>query len=174
VLRLLEKFLPNQRVKSIFDITPAMLQEREIKGIVTDLDNTLVAWDMPQATPELVLWFQAMQKAGIAITIVSNNHEQRVRAFAEPLGFPFIFKARKPLTLAFQKAIREMNVTKESVVVIGDQLLTDVLGGRWLGAYTILVVPVAQSDGLATRFNRRIERLVLSRLRRKGLIDWED
>ncbi|GGE43331.1 hypothetical protein GCM10011391_22680 [Pullulanibacillus camelliae] len=171
---MLEKFLPNQHVKNIFEITPEILQEHGIKGVVTDLDNTLVAWDVPQATPELALWFKSMQAAGISVTIVSNNHEQRVRAFSEPLGIPFISKARKPLTRAFQKAIREMGLTKETVVVVGDQLLTDVLGGRRLGVHTILVVPVAQSDGWATRFNRRIERLILAKLRRKGLVDWED
>jgi HAD superfamily phosphatase (TIGR01668 family) len=67
-----------------------------------------------------------------------------------------------------------MNVKKEEVVVIGDQLLTDVLGGNQSGFYTILVVPVAQSDGFATRFNRKIERRIMNYFKRKGLINWED
>ncbi|GGH84868.1 HAD superfamily phosphatase (TIGR01668 family) [Pullulanibacillus pueri] len=171
---MLEKFLPSQHAKSIYEITPDELIKHNIKGIVTDLDNTLVAWDKPEATPELIEWFKKMKDSGISITIVSNNHEQRVRSFSEPLGIPFISKARKPMTRAFQRAIREMGLVKDNVVVIGDQLLTDVLGARRLGVHVILVVPVAQSDGLATRFNRRLERIILSKLRRKGLIDWED
>lgn len=67
-----------------------------------------------------------------------------------------------------------MNVSKEETVVIGDQLLTDVLGGNRSGFYTILVIPVAQSDGFVTRFNRQIERRIMSSFKKKGLINWED
>lgn len=171
---MLKRFLPNQHVKSIYDITPKALKARGIKGIITDLDNTLVAWDEPNATPQLFEWLKQMQEAGIHLTIVSNNSERRVRAFSEPLDIPFISKARKPLTRAFQKAVMEMGLYKEDVVVVGDQLLTDVLGGNRLGVHTILVVPVAQSDGFMTRINRRMERFILGIMRKNGLITWEE
>jgi uncharacterized protein len=161
-------------VKSVFDITPERLMEKGIKGIITDLDNTLVEWDRPSATPDLVEWFKNIRNHGIQVTIVSNNNEKRVKAFAEPLNIPYIFEARKPLMRAFQQAIREMNVNKEEVVVIGDQLLTDVFGGNRLGLHTILVVPVAETDGFFTRFNRKIERKILSMMKRKGMIYWEE
>ncbi|HET6872003.1 MAG TPA: YqeG family HAD IIIA-type phosphatase, partial [Sporolactobacillaceae bacterium] len=133
-----------------------------------------VAWDEPNATPQLFEWLKQMQEAGIHLTIVSNNSERRVRAFSEPLDIPFISKARKPLTRAFQKAVMEMGLYKEDVVVVGDQLLTDVLGGNRLGVHTILVVPVAQSDGFMTRINRRMERFILGMMRKNGLITWEE
>ena len=66
-----------------------------------------------------------------------------------------------------------MNVTIEETVVIGDQLFTDVLGGNRLGFYTILVVPVAQTDGFWTRFNRQMERVALYWMERKGLVSWK-
>jgi HAD superfamily phosphatase (TIGR01668 family) len=75
---------------------------------------------------------------------------------------------------AFRRAVKNMNLEKKDVVVIGDQLLTDVLGGNRNGFHTILVVPVASTDGLVTRFNRKIERRILAALKRKGLIQWED
>jgi uncharacterized protein len=171
---MLRYFLPNQHVKSVFEISPKDLKEKGIKGIITDLDNTLVEWDRPSATPELVEWFENMRKSGIQVTIVSNNNERRVKAFAEPLNIPFIFEARKPLTRAFQQALQLMNLKKEEVVVIGDQLLTDVLGGNRLGVHTILVVPVADTDGFVTRINRKIERQILNMLKRKGMIYWEE
>ncbi|GGJ63236.1 hypothetical protein GGR02_001376 [Anoxybacillus voinovskiensis] len=171
---MLHYFLPNEYAKSVFAITPNELKKKGIKGIITDLDNTLVEWDRPSATPQLVEWFRAMKESGIQVVIVSNNNKKRVQSFAEPLGIPFIFEARKPLTRAFSEALQTMKLAKEEVVVIGDQLLTDVLGGNRLGLHTILVVPVAQTDGFWTKFNRKIERQLLHVMKRRGMIYWEE
>lgn len=171
---MLKHFLPDQHVKNIFEITPESLKEKGIKGIITDLDNTLVEWDRPNATPKLVKWFEEMKQSNVKITIVSNNNEYRVKAFSDPLNISFIPSARKPLGRAFNRALREMELKKEETVVIGDQLLTDVLGGNRSGFHTILVVPVAQTDGMMTRINRKIERRILNWFRKKGKIQWED
>ncbi|MBI0576424.1 YqeG family HAD IIIA-type phosphatase [Neobacillus cucumis] len=171
---MLKQFLPDEHVKSILDINPNELKKRGIKGIITDLDNTLVEWDRPNATPQLISWFDEMKKHNILVTIVSNNNEDRVKAFSDPLRIPFIFRARKPMGPAFQKAISQMGIKKEETVVIGDQLLTDVLGGNRSGLYTILVVPVAQTDGFFTKFNRFAERRIMNWFRKRGLIQWED
>ncbi|WP_153123319.1 YqeG family HAD IIIA-type phosphatase [Peribacillus tepidiphilus] len=171
---MLKMFLPSEHVKSVFEITPESLKEKGIKGIITDLDNTLVEWDRPNATPKLIEWFDNMKAHGILVTIVSNNNERRVRTFSDPLGIPFIFQARKPMGRAFRKAIEQMGLKREETVVIGDQLLTDVLGGNRNGFHTILVVPVAQTDGFVTRFNRKVERRLLSFFKKKGMLQWED
>lgn len=171
---MLSNFIPSQFVKSIFHITPDELVANGIKGIITDLDNTLVEWDRPDATPQLVQWFASMQQAGIQVTIVSNNNEMRVKSFADPMKIPFIFKARKPFRQAFVRALKLMNIERNQVVVIGDQLLTDVLGGNRLKLHTILVIPVANSDGFFTRFNRLVERRIFSYLKRKGHLMWGD
>lgn len=171
---MLKHFLPDQHVKSIFEIQPESLKEKGIKGIITDLDNTLVEWDRPSATPKLIEWFDNMRKHEILVTIVSNNIEKRVKAFSDPLQIPFIFQARKPMGRAFNKALKEMGLKKGETVVIGDQLLTDVLGGNRSGFHTILVVPVAQTDGFVTRFNRKVERRILNWFRKQGKLNWED
>jgi len=171
---MLKKFLPNEHVKSIFEIDPTQLKNKGIKGIITDLDNTLVEWDRPLATPEITQWFKKMKESGIDVVIVSNNNERRVKTFAEPLGITFIHQARKPIGKAFQQAIKKMNIKKEEAVVVGDQLLTDIFGGNLSGFHTILVVPVAQTDGFFTRINRKIERRILNWFRRKGMIQWEE
>ena len=171
---MLKQFLPNEHVKSILDISPEQLSAKGIKGIITDLDNTLVEWDRPNATPQLIKWFEEIRKHNILVTIVSNNNEERVKAFSDPLKIPFIFRARKPLALAFHKAISQMGIKKEEAVVIGDQVLTDVLGGNRGGFHTILVVPVAQTDGFFTKFNRFAERRILNWFRKKGMLQWED
>lgn len=171
---MLKSFLPAQHVKSIYEINPRDLKDKGIKGIITDLDNTLVEWDRPLATPELITWFEEMKRNDIKVTIVSNNKEMRVKAFADPLNIPFIFRARKPMTKAFKHAVKQMDIQKEQAVVIGDQLLTDVFGGNRSGFHTILVVPVAQTDGWATKLNRKIERRILAWFRKNGQLTWED
>ncbi|CAM3113465.1 YqeG family HAD IIIA-type phosphatase [Filibacter tadaridae] len=167
-------FLPNEFVKTVFQVTPEYLRAKGIKGVITDLDNTLVAWDNPAATPEIIEWMKGMNNAGILVTVVSNNNEMRVKTFCDPLGTPFICDARKPMTKSFKKACAAMGTKKEETVVIGDQLMTDILGGNRKGLHTILVVPVASSDGFFTKFNRMIERRIMARMKRRGLITWED
>lgn len=171
---MLKQFLPDEHVKSVLDIKPEHLKEKGIKGVITDLDNTLVAWDREDVTPELEDWFQQMKAAGIKITIVSNNKLSRVRAFSNLAELPYIFRARKPLRRAFRQAIRKMGLIQDEVAVIGDQLITDIWGGNRAGAHTVLVVPIASSDGWATKLNRQMERFLFSAMRRRGWINWED
>ncbi len=171
---LLKKFLPNEHVETVLEITPGYLKDKGIKGVITDLDNTLVAWDQPEATPEIKEWFETLEQEGIHVTIMSNNSEDRVAKFSEPLDITFISKARKPLGKAFQTAQKEMGLKDDEIAVVGDQLLTDVLGGNRSGLNTILVVPVVQTDGFFTRFNRMVERRIFNYFRKKGMLHWED
>jgi len=167
VLRLM---LPKQTVRSIYDIDLEALKQRGILGIMTDLDNTLVGAKVPLATPELIRWLETVQGHGFQVVVISNNKEPRVRAFAEPLMLPFVSRARKPLNAAFAKALRMMSLQPEQVAIIGDQMMTDVLGGNRMGLYTILVEPIAAADeGWMTRnVNRNLERAFITRLRKKG------
>lgn len=166
--------LPDEFVTSVFDITPQKLANLGIRGIITDLDNTLVEWDRADATDELAVWFETMRDAGIAVIIASNNNEERVKNFAEPLGIPYIPRAKKPLGNGFYQALVRLKLKRHEVCMVGDQLLTDVMGARRQKLYTILVRPVAQSDGLVTRFNRFVERRVFSDLKRKGIKTWDN
>ncbi|SFL65525.1 hypothetical protein SAMN04488054_103144 [Salibacterium qingdaonense] len=171
---MIKQFMPNEYLPSVFDLNLEDLSERRIKGIITDLDNTLVEWDRPEATPELLDWMYFVKQQGFHVTIVSNNSRERVSSFSEPTGIQFIHSAKKPMGHAFRKACRNMGLKKSEVVVIGDQVLTDVFGGNRAGFYTVLVVPVSKNDGLWTKINRGVERLVLRRLKEKGLIQWEE
>ncbi|MFD1450430.1 MULTISPECIES: YqeG family HAD IIIA-type phosphatase [Oceanobacillus] len=162
------KFLPNEQIDQIFDLQPETLKKKGIKGIITDLDNTLVAWDVKDATPDVISWFKTMEENDIKVTIISNNNQERVTVFSEPLGTPFVFSARKPLSRAFKTVARQMGLKKEEILVVGDQLLTDVLGGNIAGFYTVLVVPVVHTDGRITKINRMIERKILKRMQTKS------
>ena len=167
-------FMPNDYVQSVFQIDIEKLANYGFKGIITDLDNTLVGWDVKTPTKEIQEWFKKANDLGLTITIVSNNNEKRVSVFSKDLDVDFIFKARKPMGRAFKKAIQHMNIKPEETIVIGDQMLTDVLGGNNNGLYTIMVVPVKKTDGFLTRLNRIIERRLLNYFKRKGYITWEE
>lgn len=171
---MLSIFLPNEYVKTVHDIDINTLKDNGIKGIITDLDNTLVPWDHPDATLEVIDWFNLLKEHDIKVTIISNNNEMRVKTFADPLRVPFLFNARKPLRRAFNRGAKQMGLKNNEVAVVGDQLLTDILGGNRAGFYTILVVPIVQTDAKITKFNRAIERRILNFFKRKGKISWEE
>lgn len=174
VKELLKNFLPNEYKKSVFDIRAEDLLARGIKSIITDLDNTLVEWDRKDATPEICQWFEEMTNAGLDVLIVSNNNEGRVKIFCEPLGVRYVHDAKKPLKKAFQTALHVLKRERDEVVMIGDQLMTDILGANRAKIYSILVVPVASSDAFVTKFNRMIERKIMASLKKRGYITWEE
>ncbi|UXR31561.1 YqeG family HAD IIIA-type phosphatase [Staphylococcus simulans] len=167
-------FIPNAYVKSIHEIDFDQLAENGIKGVITDLDNTLVGWDEADPTPAVIHWFNMLNEKGIKVTVVSNNHQGRVSSFCQPLKVNYIFEAKKPMGKAFKHASERMGLKPEETVVIGDQMMTDVFGGNRRGMYTVMVVPVKKTDGFITKFNRIIERRLLHRYKRKGYIKWEE
>lgn len=154
------KLLPRLHADTVFDIDLDDLWAAGIRGIITDLDNTLVGAHVPLATPELAEWLERVSQRGFKLVIVSNNHRERVSSFAEPLNLPFIWRAKKPSRSPFRRALGLMHLRPEQAAVVGDQMLTDVLGGNRLGLYTILVKPIAiGEEGFFTRINRRIEKV---------------
>jgi uncharacterized protein len=170
-----EWVMPHAIVHAIYDIDLPKLREQGIRGIITDLDNTLVGAREPLATPELVAWLDRVREHGFRVVIVSNNNRTRVSRFADPLGIPYIHAARKPANRAFRQALNLLGLKPNEAVVVGDQMMTDVLGGKRMGLHTILVTPIAPADeGIMTRVNRLIEKIALWSLRRKGLWPKED
>jgi HAD superfamily phosphatase (TIGR01668 family) len=169
----LKSLIPDQYAKSIYVIDFLELKRRGINAVIVDLDNTLVESNRPDATPRLVSWLDEVRKLGFKVIIVSNNNKTRVSRFATPLNIPYIHAARKPLSLSFLRALKILNCTKEETVVIGDQLLTDVLGGNRVGLHTILVVPISNVEGFFTKINRRIERWVFRWMEKRGLLHWD-
>jgi len=167
---LLMKFVPRMLAASIYEIDFDELRAQGIRGIIADLDNTLVGADVADADDRLKELLAALKEKGFQIVIVSNNSRKRVESFVSPLGLPFLFRARKPFKRAFLEAMELMGLRPEETAVIGDQMLTDMFGGNRLGLYTILVQPVsAAADGYWTRFNRKMERRMKARLQKRGI-----
>lgn len=167
----LHLFIPHIYVSSIFDLDLAGVGRQGIKGLILDLDNTLVQWNFPEPPQRVRDWFKELRERGFRACIVSNNTASRVQTFTAPLGVPSIHKAVKPRRSAFRRAMSVMGTGPDDTAVIGDQVLTDIFGGRRLGLLTILVDPLEPREFLGTRLVRIAERAWLGYLSRRGYLE---
>ena len=156
---------PRQHLDSIYELNTAGLHAQGIRGIIFDMDNTLVPWNDRAVYPRLASWLAHLREGGFQLCIVSNNSRERGGQLACELDIPAIWYAVKPRRRAFRKALQIMELTAPETAVVGDQIFTDVLGGNRLGLYTILVVPITDREFIWTRLMRRLERIVLKRLK---------
>lgn len=165
---MLRLFYPRLYVPSLFEIDSDILREAGIRGILLDLDNTIVPRDCDCVSVEVARWLLMLQKTGFCLCIVSNNGLARVSHLAGPLSMPAVHWAVKPLSFPFLRAMEILGTKPEETAVIGDQIFTDILGGNLLGLYTILVEPMAGKEFIGTRLiGRSLEKIVLAGLRRQ-------
>jgi HAD superfamily phosphatase (TIGR01668 family) len=151
-------------VDSIYDINLSHLKLMGIKGIITDLDNTLLAWHSSEITPTVEQWISDVRNEGLKIAIVSNNSTARVEELSAQLGGVIcIAKAIKPRRGAFRSIAGQFNLAPHEIAVVGDQLFTDVLGGNRSGMYTILVNPISKQEFIGTKIMRLAEKIFLRR-----------
>lgn len=156
---------PDSRCDTVYTIDLRGLQARGVRGVILDLDNTLVPWGARDAPPELSRWITVGRTEGLRFCIVSNNRGARVERLAASLGVPAVTGALKPRRGALRRALGVMGTTPEETALVGDQIFTDILGGNRLGLYTILVRPQSGREFLLTRPVRWVERFVLGRRR---------
>jgi HAD superfamily phosphatase (TIGR01668 family) len=153
---------PDLYLRSVHEIDLEDLTARGIDTLLVDLDNTLLPRDKTEVPDDLKVWSREARAAGFRISLVSNNWHARVHAVAEELGVELVAKAIKPLPFAFLVALRRLGSTRRTAAVVGDQIFTDVLGGKLLGMTTIMVLPLSASDLPHTLMLRRIETLILA------------
>ncbi|WP_284199046.1 YqeG family HAD IIIA-type phosphatase [Alicyclobacillus sacchari] len=165
----LSRLMPDEYVRSIYEIDLDGLWNRGKRLILTDLDNTLVPWNHPQVPEELADWLQMAHARGFHVCIVSNNGEARVEAFARASGLPAVAGARKPKSAGFRAALERFQLPADAAVMVGDQLFTDIQGANRLGMYTILVLPLDPQEWWGTKVVRMAERVALMMLYGRGL-----
>lgn len=135
--RILEKYLkPKAFSHGFMALDPSLLKENGIVLLVCDIDNTLMDSDQKQPDPSTVEKIREFQNQGIDLILMSNNFSRT--SVSEQLGLPAYLFACKPFRFTFSKICREQQVAPEKAAIFGDQLLTDILGGKRAGFFTIL------------------------------------
>lgn len=161
---------PDLTVASVYQIDQDRLWQDGLRGIILDIDNTITPWHANEPLPEVHEWITRARQRGFRICLVSNARARRIRYFAQRLGVDHVLAGRKPGRRPFLAAQMRLSLSPAEVVVVGDQLFTDVVGGKRLGFRTILVDPISSREFIATRLSRRLEAVILKRLARLGLL----
>lgn len=158
----IEKFYPDERCESAYAVDYAGLFRDGYRGLIFDIDNTLVRHGAP-ADDRVKNLFRQLAEDGFSVCLLSNNRRARVEPFAREVGTAFISMANKPAVKPYLRACRKMGITKEQAVFIGDQLFTDVWGAKRAGIRNILVDPINPREEIQIVLKRRLEKFVLRR-----------
>jgi len=162
-----KKILPFTFNQTVHMIDFMALKKAGIKALLIDLDNTLIPYDLNLPNETLIQFFKSLKTSGFLVCIVSNNHTKRIKPFAEAVDVPFVASAKKPLKRGLKKGMKILNVTPSETVMIGDQIMTDVLAAKQLNLDVILVKPIKRkSEKWYTKINRFFERRVLKTIKK--------
>lgn len=127
---------------TILGLTPSLIEQNQLRGLVLDVDETLVPITTAQISAELLPWVESVRPV-TAIWLASNNiSENRIKRIADVLKVPYIIGAGKPSRRKLRRAVEAMNLPPQQIGMVGDRLFTDVLAGNRLGMFTILVQPM--------------------------------
>ena len=155
-----QKFYPDEWVDSTYVIPFEQYYEKGYRGILFDIDNTLVRHGEP-ATKEAEELFERLHKIGFSTCLISNNKKERVDLFTENIDTHSIYKAGKPKIAGYEKAMEEIGCNRKNTLFVGDQLFTDVWGANRAGIMSILVKPIDKHEEIQIILKRRLEWIVL-------------
>jgi len=157
---LLDTFYPNEIQNSTYVIDFEKWQRKGYKGVIFDIDNTLVPHDADADERSKAL-FEKLRELGFSTMLLSNNKEPRVKRFARQVGSAYIYKAGKPSRKNYIKAMEEMGTKPANTLFVGDQLFTDVWGAKRTGIHSILVKPIHPKEEIQIILKRYLEKIVL-------------
>ena len=160
---------PKEYLNSVKDISIELLNKNNIKGLILDVDNTLISLDkkMPAG---IVEWVKNIKANGIKICILSNSNKiDKVEAVAKLIESPYIFFGKKPLKSGFLRAQNILKLKTENIAVVGDQIFTDVIGANRCKMFSILVKPIEEKDYLITKIKRPLEKMIIKTYQKKKL-----
>ena len=164
--------MPDYMFRAFDEITPAFLTALGITAVLADIDNSLAPYEQPEPDERIKGWIASLAAAGIGIAFVSNNDWERVNLFNRTLGVPACAKSGKPFKKNLVKAMNDLGGTRQTTVMLGDQLLTDALAGHNLGVPCIIVPPIRDKKSAFFRFKRWLEKPTVRRFKRKNGIEW--
>ena len=154
------KFFPDEYMASTYVISFEKLYKEGYRGVIFDIDNTLVPHGAP-ADERAKKLFARLEKIGFQSCLLSNNQEPRVKMFNQDIQTNYIYNAHKPSTKNYVKAMEKMGTDKENTLFVGDQLFTDVWGAKRAGIRNILVKPIHPKEEIQIVLKRYLEKIVL-------------
>ncbi len=157
---MLDRFYPGEYLDSTYEIDFDRLYKEGYRGVIFDIDNTLVPHGAPADTRAKRL-FAHLKELGYTCILLSNNKEPRVKMFNDEVQVSYIFKAGKPRKKNYLKAMELMHTTAENTLFVGDQIFTDVYGANRAGIRTILVKPIHPKEEIQIVLKRYLEKVVL-------------
>lgn len=157
---MLQRFYPDNEVESAYDIDYEGLYEKGYRGIIFDIDNTLVPHGA-KADERAIALFERLHNIGYNTMLLSNNKEPRVKMFNDDVKSNYIFKANKPALSGYERAMEIMKTGPENTIFVGDQLFTDVWGAKKAGIITFLVKPIHPKEEIQIVLKRKLEKIVL-------------
>ncbi len=163
---MLEHFYPDIYMSSAYRINYKEYYSKGYRGIIFDIDNTLVPHGAP-ADVESVALIQQLKKTGFQILLLSNNKEPRVKMFNDAVQVQYLCKAGKPGKRGYLKAMEMMGTERETTFFVGDQLFTDIWGARNAGIFSILVQPIDKKEEIQIILKRYLEKIALVFYKRK-------
>jgi hypothetical protein len=156
----LERFYPDVYLDSTYEIDFEKLYRSGYRGVIFDIDNTLVPHGAPADDRSIAL-FERLRNIGFDSILLSNNKEPRVKMFNDAVHSHYIYKAGKPSPKNYRKAMEMMHTDTDTTVFVGDQLFTDVWGAKKAGIFSILVKPIHPKEEIQIVLKRRLEWIVL-------------
>lgn len=156
----LHMFYPDEYLDSTYEIDFDLLYKKGYRGVIFDIDNTLVPHGAP-ADARVEALFSHLESIGFSCCLLSNNQRTRVELFNKNIGVNFIEDAHKPSVKSYQKAMKMMGTDTENTLFVGDQLFTDVFGARRTGIHSILVKPIHPKEEIQIVLKRYLEKIVL-------------
>ncbi len=154
------KFYPCEYLDSAYQIEFDRMYQEGYRGIIFDVDNTLVPHGAP-ADERAKKLFVHLKELGYQCCLLSNNKEPRVKMFHDAVQVQYIFKAGKPKVSGYERAMELMGTDKSNTFFVGDQIFTDVYGANRAGIWTILTKPIHPKEEIQIVFKRYLERIVL-------------
>ena len=134
--------LPIMMVDSVTDLTPELLQQKGIRLLMLDFDNTIVPYTTNVPTENMTAWLKKMQASSVKVCVVSNSRRDRVKIFCKQYGIDCITHARKPFAKEIWRCLQRYHMQPEACALAGDQIFTDTLGANCAGVLPILVKPI--------------------------------
>ena len=152
---------PRGYINSTYEIDFDKLYKQGYRGIIFDIDNTLVPHGAP-ADERAISLFTHLKEIGFSCMLLSNNKEPRVKMFNDAVGVDYIYKAGKPKPSGYKKAMHRLGTTTDNTLFVGDQIFTDIVGANLAGIRTILVKPIHPKEEIQIVFKRFLEKPILA------------